>query len=304
MSTVEIRREYTNPSQIEYYQQCIDWEQKRLRLSDTKMHERIERTVDGHIESIRYAEDGAIYRRPSIDKRMLSFFKSGERKPLKVINLVDAYLQIIQPGINSYFEDLINISSTGLPLAAFLKEPLTKADRYQLSLYTQSLVGSYKFTDVNTHQALTDDERYLVIREGSSIDFLTCIDARIPKRTRSTRNLSHNALAGFIIPGDQLSPVILRSVKYHRRQVGLIYTPGKLVDAAGGVFDRLRYEVFTTDLGQQGRLDKSSRYGGDFAKALELHYGPKLRRDLERISNQDEVATIKEYIGNFNLNWI
>jgi len=264
----------------------------------------IQKILDENISDIRI-DTGEPFHYPDLhrDFRNISEYvrdHSLVRDPDDFLRMIDAFLQLKVPGFNDAYQKRQDADDTGMAMGAFLRDPTSVKDRYQLARNKQAVVGTFEYQDIDTFQEYRGAKRIVTFLGGNDrIDYLLMLDfdfeAALSKNFR--RNEYLNLVYGFCIPGEEFSPVVMRTLRHHKRHLGLLYAPGNLIDMAGGVFDELTYEIFTTDKGQQGSKIHADDYSLDFAKALEIHYGPKLRKHLTKVTDKGVLEQLSERIS-------
>ena len=185
-------------------------------------------------------------------------------------------------------------------MGAFLKDDSALDDRHQQSVNAQSIRGIFEYDGVDTHHEEIGEKRIVAFLSGESIDYLKLVDFKFDRASETflPKDVDCEPLFGICIPGEEFSPVILRSDSYRTRQLGLLYTPENLVEINGEMPDELVYEVFTTNKDQLGSNSNADDISTDglFLQALNLHFGPRLKRDLEPLSNPQEIAKVADII--------
>lgn len=221
------------------------------------------------------------------------------------LRIIDAFMQIKDAGFDRPFQDSTTSDSVGEILGGFLKDPSSDLEKRQLGKNANKILGIYEYKEVNTHQKFSGSSRIVAFISRDTIDYLKVIDFML----RETGNKFEakiqyrDVVSGFCIPGDEFSPLIMRSLTYQTRHLGLLYTAGNLVDMDGGLLDDLIYEVFTTNQRHKGSAFKSEKYKNDplIAKALDIHYGPRLRRNLQIVTNIDRKNSLLKIISNIEM---
>ncbi len=241
------------------------------------------------------------------DKNLMRDFlkqKDKGKKPRRfgdrLVKVFDAFLQLRIPGYDSAFEKQGAADGVGQILGTYLRDQSALKDRYQQALNVESIFGLYEYDEVDTHHKYSGSTRVLAFLSGKSIDYLKVIDFFMNqnKHEGTGQRERLNIISGFCIPGRSFSPVIMRSETYKTRHLGLLYTPGNLIDMVGGVLDDLTYEVFTTEENKEKVTlpTKSTAHDELFKKALNIHYGPKLRRNLRVIKEKSYKIDIERKI--------
>ena len=306
-----VRKEYTDNRYREYLHQSFKLERSKYRRGRSKFVPFVmERLVEEHIEEISLdSTEPYQFQKPDFyqDYRDVSSYLANGRTPNSeavFLRFIDAFMQLTITGFYAAFLDHQNSDQIGQMLGAYLRDPISADNRYHLASSAQSVEGIYKYEDVDTHQNLNGETRIVAFLPGENIDYLNIIDFHYEpgKLTTPYSNSKLDLICGFSIPGDKLSPVIMRTSRFRDRQLGLLYTPGNLTEMAGGVLDDFIYEVFTTDLDHQGEKSKSQKYDGDplIAKALNIHYGPRLRKNLLPLSDKEKIE-IEPFISKLKL---
>ena len=237
------------------------------------------------------------------NRKLLSHFlgiADKEKRPRRfgdgIVRVFDAFLQLKSPGFDAAFRNLGVADKVGEQLGFFLRDPSALKDRARQALNVQSVVGLYEYDEVDTHLRHSGFTRVVAFLSGASIDYLKVVDFlfNLERDTASDQRERLNLVSGFCIPGRGFSPVIMRSETYQTRHLGLLYTPGSLVEMNGGVLDELTYEVFTTDKNDKGRVIDIGNEAGTMLlnKALDVHYGPRLRRHLRAITNSKDISRV------------
>ena len=227
----------------------------------------------------------------------------GDRYPRRRFNdnllqIVDAFLQIAVPRFQLIISEREVTDRVGNLLGAFLRDASSVSDRYQAALIQQKLLGIYKYQEVDSHQYRIGEDRFLAMFAGKNPDYIDLLDINAKIKARDSLQRERlKTYTGFCIPGIKFSPVLMRTTCFRRRQLGLLYTPGSLIDAVGGALDEITYEVFTTDGSAFGSKFTAEKYGdSSFAKALDIHYGPKKRRQLKKLIAKTELQDAAERI--------
>lgn len=222
--------------------------------------------------------------------------KKGQRDfNVSFLRLVDAFLQLRRKGIDATYSRILEVDDLGQILGAFLKDqsslndPSQQALNVQRALNTQNVIGIYEYEEVDTHFVESGERRVFVFMRGKSIDYLKVVDISFDctKENLFEDVTNYNFITGICVPGREFSPVLTRSKSYGTRHLGLLYTRGNLVNMTGGPLDDLTYDSFTTSAAQLGSAAKTneSKHTKLFAQALDIHYGPRLRRDMIPVTN-------------------
>ena len=73
-----------------------------------------------------------------------------------------------------------------------------------------------------------------------------------------------------------------------------------MIGQSGGVLDEIIFDVFTSNLNQQGsKSSGTTNNDPNVMKALDIHYGPRLQKTLKRASKKD-ASRIELHLRNFN----
>lgn len=225
--------------------------------------------------------------------------------PDAFLRMIDAFMQLKVPGFNATFLEHQRSDETGLAMGEFLRDPGAATSRSRLALNAEPIVGIYEYEDIDTFQEYRGAKRIVSFLRGERIDYLLMLDFDFEAALSSTIRWDEhlNLIHGFCVPGEAFSPVVMRSLREHKRHLGLLYAPGNLIEMYGGVFDELTYEIFTTDKEQQGSRQVDHKYADfpEFAEALEIHYGPRLRKHLSKVTDRKEIDQISNRIGKMKL---
>ena len=222
------------------------------------------------------------------------------------MRIIDAFMQIQHPGFDLGFNKIHTADTVGQFLGTYLRDQSVLADGMQQALNVQKIVGPqkiigiYEYEEIDTHREESGNMRIVCFLSGASNDYLKVIDFIFDDRTDTgiPEGGNRNFITGFCIPSEAFSPLIMRSGSYKTRHLGLLYTPGNLVDMAGGVLDELTYEIFTTNKQQLGSATKARDDTHDqlFAKTLDIHYGPRLKHHLGPVSNKLKIRKITRLV--------
>lgn len=224
-----------------------------------------------------------------------------------LLPILDAFMQIQIPGFDAAFKNQSNSDAVGLVFGEFLRDEISHENRSQLAVSHQKILGIYIYDEVDTYQATVDQKRVLALISGKNIDYLQVIDAPFASLTGSKfgrHDRSLDLLTGFCIPGEAFSPVLLRTPTFRIRQIGLLYAPGHLIGTHGGALDELSFEVFSTDASALGSVQADGKYGSDslLSDALNIYFGPKLRRKLEKMPDSTLKSKISKRIERLKVN--
>lgn len=282
------------------------WElrsEKKTRGSEAFFDQIVTGRVAAKLGDIYYS-DGSEYapdfERIIVDRTKLNdFLRIGASPNRRFQNdflaLVDAYLQIERPGFDIAYRTAERSGEIGKLFGFYLMDESALLNRANQALNVQRILGIYQYDDVDTHLNLTGESRYLALFAGQTNDYIDLLDVPAPLSDTIIHQASKTKLmSGFCIPGQDFSLVVLKSLCFRQRQIGLLYSAGSLINSSGGVLDDLSFETFTTDKMALGGIKTTERYGDpSFIDALSIHYGPKKRRALERITQNDEFERIK-----------
>ena len=204
--------------------------------------------------------------------------------------VVDAYLQIVLPGFDAPYKHSARSDETGMMFGAYLRDESALNTRVNLELNKQRIIGVYRYDDVDTHLNLTGETRYLALLTGFNPDYVNLIDAPVDfPAFLKHRSEKLKIASGFCIPGEEFSLVVMKTLCFRRRQLGLLYSAGSLINESGGMLDEVEFETFTAARDDRGLSESTNKYGtAEFAQALAIHYGPKRRRALTKLSNGPE----------------
>ena len=280
-----------------------DFKSRRTKIGTRKFVEDILiPTVERNIERIVVEGDqrfrpnfAPLFDNHKLTQHFLSDNFEGRKFNDNLLRIVDAYLQITVRGFDAVVQSRDTADEVGMVLGEFLRDETALKDRYKLALSQQALLGIYRYGEVDTHRYHINDARYLAMFSGRNPDYISLIDINAQNLTAGPRRVERlKVYSGFCIPGEDFSPILMRTLCFRRRHVGLLYTPGSLIDASGGPLDELTYEVFTTEKEALSSKKTSEKYGSAaFAKALDIHYGPKKRRTLTKLSKGAELNEIE-----------
>lgn len=212
--------------------------------------------------------------------------------------LIDAYLQITLPWFDASYRHALRSDEMGMMFGAFLKDESALESRFQLELNKQRVVGVYEYDEADTHLNLTGDTRYLALVAGENPDYINLLDASVdfsPYLKNRAEKLKISS--GFCIPGEEFSLVVMKTLCFRRRQIGLLYSVGSLVDKTGGVLDEIEFETFSAENDPVGLAASTERYGSvAFAEALKIHYGTRKRQPLRKLpKGSQREAIIKRF---------
>lgn len=307
---IDIKSRYLEDDYRDLVRTTMKFEFDRQEAGTRKfLKEKVFPTIQNNLNRIRV--DGKEEFRPHFnplfdDHKVFNHFTSAKYQKRRfndnLLRIADAFLQITVPYFNKLRLDRELADSAGMTLGAFLRDEALLKDRYQLSLSQRALIGIYQYQEVDSHQYRIGEDRFLAMFAGKHPDYISLVDVCLAakKEKNKTSDEALKAYIGFCIPGVKFSPVIMRTACFRRRQFGLLYTPGSLIDAVGGALDEITYEVFTTDASTLGSKYTKEKYGdSSFTKALDIHYGPKKRRKIEKLpqgQKLDEVSKRIEFI--------
>ena len=222
--------------------------------------------------------------------------KKGQRDfNVSFLRVVDAFLQLRKNGIDASYSAILAADDMGQMLGVFLKDqaslsnPGQQALNVQRALNVQNVIGIYEYDEVDTHFVESGERRVFVFLRGKSIDYLKVVDISFDcsKENLFEDIANYNFLTGICVPGREFSPVLTRSKSYGTRHLGLLYTRGNLVNMVGGPLDDLTYDSFTTNAAKLGSAAKANEAAHTklFAQALDIHYGPRIRREMNPVAN-------------------
>lgn len=312
---IDIKSRYLDDDYRDLIRTTMKFEFDRQEAGTRKfLKEKVFPTIQNNLNRIRV--DGKEEFRPHFnplfdDHKVFNHFTSEKYQKRRfndnLLRIADAFLQITVPYFNKLRLDRELADSAGMTLGAFLRDEALLKDRYQLSLSQQALIGIYQYQEVDSHQYRIGEDRFLAMFAGKHPDYISLVDVCLAakKEQNKTPDEALKAYIGFCIPGVKFSPAIMRTACFRRRQFGLLYTPGSLIDAVGGALDEITYEVFTTDTSTFGSKFTKEKYGdSSFAKALDIHYGPKKRRQIERLAQGQKLDEVSERIELIQRNMI
>ena len=218
--------------------------------------------------------------------------------------VVDAYLQIKSPGFGTIFRSKFSTHNAGTVMSGFLGEREYQINPYSRALKEKDLVGIYEYEDVDTHEASDGSKRILALIASAGQDFLSAVD--IPVRATigplDRRNTSSDLLAGFCIPGNEFSPILMRTACFRFSNVGFLYTAGDLIDRKGQFLHSLTYEVLTNNRDDFGI---SYREKDDLvSQAIGIYFGPKVRRHLSSVTDAERYRKIREKIDKIQMDML
>ncbi len=238
---------------------------------------------------------------PAIGKErkiITDYVSEGEARSFDsaFLRFIDAFLQLYRPTFATTSGWGASLDEIGAALGEFLPDPaVTTAASGQRRLLErgQIISGLYEYPEIDTFQRHHGVRRCVAFQTGTSFHYLLTFDFRfdISEEAVPFKKRNLDIFYGFCLPGRDFSPVLMRSAAEGERLTGLLYAPGALVDLSGPAFDELTLEVFTTDKAHQG--SRNGQTAGDaWAKTLEIHYGPRLRRFLTRVVDPDRKSSL------------
>ena len=309
---IVVRKKYDEKTYRDFLHDAFSIERNRDRRGREAYYWQVMHSLVENYSSQIVLDSGEdyLFSPPIMDDRcrMISAYIKKDalkRNPEPFLRMIDAFMQLKVPGFNSAFTQHLSMDATGLNMGEFLRDPNAALSRPQLALNAQSIIGLYKYKDVDTFQGFRGGNRYVAFLAGENIDYLLMIDLQFDTELdlSSGQDQRYRIVYGFCIPGEEFSPVIMRSLTKHNRQIGILYTSGNLIDMAGGHFEEMVFEIFTTDKDHQGSKSKNRTIGKDpnMAKAFELHYGPKLRRHISKVSKPQEFRKVSDKIDKIRL---
>ena len=293
---ITVRRKYNDQRYRDYLRRAFKLEYSGDRRGRSPYYFQVIKPLLSGASGDMHYEDGTAFE-PSFEqlegdlKQLTDFIGKAysERKGYSfLLPIVDAFMQLQIPGFDSAFKNQSNSDAVGLVFGEFLRDETSHMDRGQLAINHQEILGIYIYEEVDTYQATVDQKRVLALLSGKNIDYLLVVDSPLSLLTNNTfgrHDRSLDLLTGFCIPGEAFSPVLLRTPMFRMRQMGLLYAPGHLIETFGEALDDLSYEVFSTDASVRGSVQADGKYGKDslIADALDIYFGPKLRRKLEKV---------------------
>lgn len=218
--------------------------------------------------------------------------------------LLDAFLQIRIPGYNSAFQRSKDLDRIGYALGEFLRDPSSLKDRYKLAIDKQTICNIYEYRYTNSHQDETNLRRVLALITDEKIDFIKVLDFNYDDAVILDQKPKNgpDIFSGFCIAGDPFSLIVLCSFLHRARHLGLLYHPASLIKIESAVDDEIVYESLTTNLDELGSNNPKNKQAPSvlFSKALDLHYGPRLRRYLRPI-HPDSRPAVQRFIDQIDM---
>lgn len=232
---------------------------------------------------------------------------SSKKEFVFLLPILDAFLQIRYPGFGKTFKTQNTADEVGMVLAEYLRDSEFQNNRYELAKAKQRIMGIYTYSEMDTYSATTGQERFFALLSVDASDYVLAVDGPLSHQPNKTTPLSEKAdiLTGFCVPGDEFSVIVLRTACLHYRQLGLLYTSGNLIDQTGSFLNDITYEIFTTDKSAIGSNNSGAGYGSkNIDRALDIYFGPKIRRELSLTRNHREKASISKKIANIRFNML
>lgn len=181
----------------------------------------------------------------------------------------------------------------------FLRDPTLHQAPYELAVEGQRILGLYQYDAKDIGGQAIGDTRYLAFLAGATPDYLFCADFYF-RQHQIVQGDEHLRLQyGFCVPGNEFSPLILRTHKHRERVAGLLYTPNALSDFKSDVLKDLRMDVFTTDKSQFG-----ASYGDHLDAAIRVWNGPRIQVVLKRVENARNIRMLNERIAQLRREYL
>lgn len=227
-----------------------------------------------------------------------------------IFRIFEAYVLLKTPKFETMVNAQDNLNKMGEIVGYFLRDPQVEEFSYMLAQAGQKLLHFFSYDNVDTLGTYDETTRYICLFAGDTTDYLFALDfAFIEQDIAPLHDEQLRLYYGFCAPGEDFSPVVMRSHCLSERLAGLIYSKSSLIDLHTAALRGLTFEVFTTDKSFHGLqiLDrKPPASGRDDAvrKAMQLAKGIKIGRDLSAIEHGSKEyqmlnRRVKQFIIDF-----
>lgn len=278
--------------------------------------EHLRPTIERHIKRIRISnKPGYKFNFPSEDDIDFKYIQRYLTAPptirpdgegIRKLQMFDAYVQLSDPLAITFYESRQSTHAIGDVIGSFLRDQVFENIDYNLELAKQRIMHFYEYDNIDTLGSRDNTKRYLCLIRGERPSYLLSLDFAFEGeiKVRRTTSKRMRLYYGFCIPGEDFSPLVMKSFGWGERLTGVLYAPASLINLSSPALNQLTFDVFTTDKSFFGDA-KSLANGSDaLAKALSVHKGLRLQRRLWRISDDLLVSKLKQLVNCFQIDYL
>ncbi|MGJ8527442.1 hypothetical protein [Maritalea sp.] len=311
---IVLKNRYDWPYRLAVWRRCREIVAKKRLSADTFYTNEIMPKIEDNIDLIK-AEFDPNYRfewHVDNELRIVSdFLMEGDTRKfgLKRFHMFDAYVQIASPKFVTLTNGKEDLDKMGEIVGHFLRDPSMGELSYLLAQAKQKLLHFFSYDNVDTLGAYDETERYLCLFVGETPDYLFALDfAYVESDIVPLYDEKLRLYYGFCAPGEDFSPIVMRSYCLRERLAGLLYTKSSLIDLSSASLNDLTFEVFTTDQSFHGSKKEAEKEESPAmqaaSKALQLVKGVKLGRNLTKIHEDSDLYTsmnsrVQKFIVDF-----
>lgn len=237
------------------------------------------------------------------------FVNKGDKRVINITTFryFDAFVQITFPKFRSALKGKDDLDSMGEIVGHFLRDPNVGEVKYLQEQAKQNILHFFEYDNVDTIGTHDETVRYLCLFVGRTPDYLFALDFAF--RTDNVVFLGDDEklrlFYGFCAPGENFSPLVMRSYCLRERLAGILYNKSTLVDLDGEKLRQLQFDVFTTDRAFHGQPTAQYDQHDVVRRALIAQKGAKLGRPLNRVpKNSAKYALLKDRVDRFKFDFL
>ncbi len=259
-------------------------------LSRRKIFVRMQGAIEDNLDRIKKIGDPKFnFEYPNIDaerKLISEFAVNGYKRKFKddIWHLFDAYVQLTTPKFLQMLKGRDDLDTMGQIVGHFLKDPIVGDSGYVLEQASQEILHFYHYDNVDNIGLFDESDRYVCLFRSASPEYLFVMDFEFDgNHIGDITNERLRLYYGFCVPGEEFSPIIMRSFCLRERLAGLFFAPAAMVGKSSEFLNKLKFQVFTTDRSFHGNSKDNDEYGEFTKLAMSAHKGPTLTRNLAKV---------------------
>lgn len=266
-------------------------------------------TLDNNRDRIKADySDKYIFDYPALDasRRLLDTFRKDggtatNFKPV-ALRMFDAYVQLKSPRFKQMLQARDDLDKMGEIVGFFLRDPKVGTLDYHLAKASEKLLHFFAYDNVDNVGSYDNTTRFLCLFAGETSDYLFALDFAFvegdivflrDEHPMDKKDEKLRLYYGFCAPGEDYSPIIMRSYCLRERLAGVLYSKSALIDLNSEALDKITYEVFSTDKSFHGLATGQKKDKTDPAnllqKAVMIAKGLRIGRHLEKIEINSEL---------------
>ena len=266
----------------ERLREAIRADRERFDYGLPTYHRNLVRTVADHASEQVSPED--------LGLKDLENFLKGRRSHLPRIQILDAYLQVVNPEARARCFPENYITSVGTAVADYLKAP--SFTRYDRELLMKRLLGAYQVrqTEMDTWK---NPPRFVVVSRASVADFLLLYMFNGPRAGQSEPD-QLQLRAGLCVPQTTSFLFLMKEYMLKRRYVGSLHFTADPLSP-----DPLASISISSLVARERALDVQE---GDYEDAISDFMGSDREpsRRAERISDAKTITYLMNVVDNFS----